>query len=75
MVDASGLTATSLSRAATILAVLEVCAIVVLAGLTVARSQIFGLDEGAHLAYVAEMADHGKLPWLGRDPPPGRCRP
>ncbi|MGI8902708.1 MAG: hypothetical protein ACR2IP_03425 [Solirubrobacteraceae bacterium] len=54
---------------------LEVCAIVVLAGLTVARSQIFGLDEGAHLAYVAEMADHGKLPWLGRDPPPGRCRP
>ncbi len=78
--DGSGLTSgthrlmrgvpSSLPRAAAILAVLQLCAIVTLAAVTVARSPIFGLDEGAHLAYVAQIADHGRLPWLGRDPSP-----
>lgn len=49
------------------LAVLQVAAILVLGVTTVARFHIFALvDELPHLAYVQEVAEHGRLPWLGR---------
>jgi hypothetical protein len=46
--------------------VLQVAAILVLGVTTVARFHIFALvDELPHLAYVQEVADHTRLPWLG----------
>lgn len=50
------------------LAVLQVAAILVLGVVTVYRFHIFAeVDERAHLAYVQEMAEHGRIPWVGRD--------
>jgi 4-amino-4-deoxy-L-arabinose transferase-like glycosyltransferase len=50
------------------LVVLQVVAIFVLGSITVARFHIFAeIDERAHLAYVQEIAEHGRIPWLGRD--------
>jgi hypothetical protein len=50
------------------LAVVQIAAIFVLGAVTVARFHIFAaVDERAHLAYVQEVAEHGRLPWLGRD--------
>lgn len=60
----------SVSGAAGVLAVLQICAIVVLGGVSVAKFQTLALDEGAHFAYVSEIAEYGRLPWLGRDPTP-----
>jgi hypothetical protein len=49
------------------LAVLQVAAILVLGIATVARFHIFAVvDEMPHLAYVQEVAEHGRLPWVGR---------
>ena len=51
---------------ARILAVLQIAAILVVGVTTVARFHIFALvDEMPHLAYVQEVADHARLPWLG----------
>ena len=48
------------------LAVLQVAAILVVGVTTVARFQIFAIvDELPHLAYVQEVAEHGRLPLLG----------
>jgi hypothetical protein len=48
------------------LAMLQVTAILVVGVTTVARFHIFALvDELPHLAYVQEVADHARLPWLG----------
>lgn len=53
------------------LVVLQVAAIVVVGVATVARFHIFaGIDEEAHIAYVQEIAEHGRLPWLGRSAMP-----
>lgn len=50
-----------------ILVVLQVAAILVLGVTTVARFHIFAVvDEVLHLAYVQEVAEHERLPWLGR---------
>jgi hypothetical protein len=47
--------------------VLQVAAIIVVGATTVARFHIFAVvDEMPHLAYVQEVAEHGRLPWLGR---------
>ncbi len=52
--------------AAGTLVTLQILAILVLGGVTVARFHIFApVDERAHLAYVAEVAAHGRLPFLG----------
>jgi 4-amino-4-deoxy-L-arabinose transferase-like glycosyltransferase len=51
------------------LAVLQVTAVLVLAGFTVAHFRIFGIDEGAHISYIASIAEHGRLPTL-TDPTP-----
>lgn len=49
------------------LVVLQVAAIFVLGVTTVARFHIFAtVDELPHFAYVQEVAEHGRLPWLGR---------
>ncbi len=51
-----------------VLMVLQVLAIFVLGAVTVARFHIFAeVDERAHLAYVQEVAEHGRIPWIGRD--------
>lgn len=55
-------------RVMTVVVALEIVAIVVLAAITVKQFQVFGIDEGAHLSYIEVVADHGRLPWLGRDP-------
>ena len=53
---------------AAVLMVLQVTAIFVLGAVTVARFHIFAeVDERAHLAYVQEVAEHGRIPWVGRD--------
>lgn len=50
------------------LVVLQIAAIVVLGVVTVFRFHVFAeVDERAHLAYVQEMAEHGRIPWVGRD--------
>lgn len=50
------------------LVVLQIAAILVLGVVTVSRFHIFAeVDERAHLAYVQEMAEHGRIPWVGRD--------
>lgn len=50
-----------------LLALLQVGAIVVCGALTVARFEVFAhIDERAHFAYVQEIAEHGRLPFLGR---------
>jgi 4-amino-4-deoxy-L-arabinose transferase-like glycosyltransferase len=46
------------------LAVIQLTAMLVLAGFTVARFRIFGIDEGAHIAYVESVAEHARLPSL-----------
>jgi 4-amino-4-deoxy-L-arabinose transferase-like glycosyltransferase len=57
----------SVRDAAVAVAVCQVAAIFVLGALTVARFHIFAaVDERAHVAYVQEVAEHGRLPWLGR---------
>jgi Dolichyl-phosphate-mannose-protein mannosyltransferase len=49
-----------------ILVVLQVAAILILGVTTVARFHIFAVvDEVPHLAYVQEVAEHERLPWLG----------
>jgi len=54
--------------AAFVLAVLQIAAIFVLGAVTAARFHIFAeVDERAHVAYVQEVAERGRLPWLGRD--------
>lgn len=53
---------------ARVLAVLQIAAILVLGIVTVARFHIFAeVDERAHIAYVQEVAEHGLIPWVGRD--------
>jgi hypothetical protein len=48
--------------------VLQIAAIFVLGAVTVSRFHIFAeVDERAHLAYVQEVAEHGRIPWVGRD--------
>jgi hypothetical protein len=48
------------------LAIVQIAAIFVVGAVTVARFHIFAaVDERAHLAYVQEVAEHGRLPWLG----------
>jgi 4-amino-4-deoxy-L-arabinose transferase-like glycosyltransferase len=48
--------------------VLQIAAILVLGAVTVSRFHIFAeVDERAHLAYVQEVAEHGCIPWVGRD--------
>lgn len=50
------------------LMILQIAAIVVLGAVTVLRFHIFAeVDERAHLAYVREVAEHGRIPWVGRD--------
>lgn len=50
------------------LAVLQIAAILVLGAVTVSRFHVFAeVDERAHLAYVREVAEHGRIPWVGRD--------
>lgn len=50
------------------LAVLQIAAILVLGAVTVSRSHVFAeVDERAHLAYVQEVAEHGRIPRVGRD--------
>lgn len=50
------------------LAVLQIAAIVVLGVVTVSRFHVFAeVDERAHLAYVQEIAEYGRIPWVGRD--------
>ncbi len=47
---------------------LQIAGIFVLGAVTVARFHIFAeVDERAHLAYVQEVAEHGRIPWVGRD--------
>jgi hypothetical protein len=47
---------------------LQLAAIVVLGVVTVFRFHVFAeVDERAHLAYVQEIAEHGRIPWVGRD--------
>jgi hypothetical protein len=51
-----------------VLMVLQIAAIFMLGVVTVARFHIFAeVDERAHLAYVQEVAEHGRIPWVGRD--------
>jgi 4-amino-4-deoxy-L-arabinose transferase-like glycosyltransferase len=51
-----------------VLASLQIAAIVVVGVATVARFHVFAaVDEENHFAYVQEVAEHGRLPWLGRD--------
>lgn len=53
---------------ARVLVVLQIAAIVVLGVVTIFRFHIFAeVDERAHLAYVQEVAEHQRIPWLGRD--------
>jgi hypothetical protein len=45
---------------------LQIAAILVVGVATVTRFHIFAVvDELPHLAYVQEVAEHGRLPWLG----------
>ncbi len=53
-----------LARTPAALAALQVTAILVLAGFTVAHFQIFGIDEGAHISYIESIAEHGRVPTL-----------
>lgn len=51
-----------------LLAGVQLAALVVLGAVTVARFHVFAeIDERAHYAYVQEVAEHGRLPVLGRD--------
>lgn len=46
----------------------QLIAIAVLGAVTVARFHVFAeIDERAHYAFVQEVAEQGRLPWLGRD--------
>lgn len=46
---------------------LQIAAIVVVGVATVVRFHIFAaVDERQHLSYVQEVAEHDRLPWLGR---------
>jgi hypothetical protein len=50
------------------LIMLQIVAILVLGAVTVFRFHIFAeVDERAHLAYVQEIAEHDRIPWVGRD--------
>lgn len=50
------------------LMVLQIAAILVLGAVTVLRFHIFAeVDERAHLAYVQEVAEHGRIPWVEHD--------
>lgn len=52
--------------AARTLVTLQILAILVLGGVTVVRFHIFApVDERSHVSYVAEVAEHGRLPFLG----------
>jgi 4-amino-4-deoxy-L-arabinose transferase-like glycosyltransferase len=51
-----------------VLVVVQVAAIVALGTYTIVRFPIFdGVDEGAHVAYIAEIAEHGRIPVAGTD--------
>jgi 4-amino-4-deoxy-L-arabinose transferase-like glycosyltransferase len=53
---------------ACVLMVLQIAAILVLGAVTVSRFHVFAeVDERAHLAYVQEVAEHERIPWVGRD--------
>lgn len=53
---------------ARVLAMLQIAAILILGAVTMFRFHIFAeVDERAHLAYVQEVAEHGRIPWVGRD--------
>ena len=55
-------------RPVTILIVLQLAALVVVGAGTVARFRVFSpVDEKPHFAYIQEVAEHGRLPYLGRD--------
>jgi 4-amino-4-deoxy-L-arabinose transferase-like glycosyltransferase len=57
-----------LGRSLLVLVSLQVAAIVVVGGVTVARFHVFApIDERQHFAYVQEVAEHERLPHLGRD--------
>jgi len=46
----------------------EVAAIAAISLCTVFRFPVFAaVDERAHIAYVQELAEHGRIPWVGRD--------
>ena len=63
-------------RPAAVLVWLQIVAIVVVGVATVARFHIFAaVDEEAHLAYVQQVAEHGRLPWLGRTVLPAQLQP
>ena len=50
------------------LVTLQLAAIALLGAITVAKLQIFAeVDEAQHVAYVEEVAQHGRLPFLGHD--------
>lgn len=50
------------------LVVLQVAAILIVGVATVARFHIFAeIDERAHIAYVQEVAERGRIPWVGHD--------
>lgn len=50
------------------LAILQITAIVIIGAVTVFRFHIFAeVDERAHLAYVQQVAEHARIPWVGRD--------
>ena len=50
------------------LALVQVAAVVVLGAVTVERFHVFAeIDETAHVAYVQEVAEEGRLPVAGRD--------
>jgi hypothetical protein len=53
---------------ACVLMVLQIAAILVFGAVTVSRFHVFAeVDERAHLAYVQEVAEHERIPWVGRD--------
>jgi hypothetical protein len=55
-------------RLSGVLMMLQVTAILVLGAVTVFRFHIFAeVDERAHLAYVQEVAEHGRIPWVGHN--------
>jgi hypothetical protein len=51
-----------------VLIAIQLTAIVVFGVVTVAKFQLFApVDEQAHFSYVQELAEHGRLPYMGRD--------
>lgn len=57
------------ARGPAVVVAVQLCAILVCAGFVVGRFGVFADDEGAHMAYIDGVAEHGRLPDL-RDPVP-----